>query len=177
MLASANQRSGDNDTPHKYSINLLQVELLPKKVWLTLSNVVALWLLVLAVMVGWAIVVHYNQQSITEHLAVVQQENNTNEMLLKALAKQKNKKASKQLITLLSGAYQIIGQEQVSNILNFNQNFNLGFKTPTLGGYPYQISPYKMLEMYNSLSLQNRDYKLKISLAKSLRRKVILQKS
>ena len=88
MLASANQRSGDNDTPHKYSINLLQVELLPKKVWLTLSNVVALWLLVLAVMVGWAIVVHYNQQSITEHLAVVQQENNTNERQLKALGKQ-----------------------------------------------------------------------------------------
>ena len=43
-----------------------------------------------------------------------------------------------------------------------NQNFNLGFKTPTLGGYPYQISPYKMLEMYSSLFKQNRNYKLKM---------------
>ncbi len=41
-----------------------------------------------------------------------------------------------------------------------HQNFNLGFKTPTLGGYPYQTSPYKMLEMYNSLCSQNRNYRL-----------------
>lgn len=43
-----------------------------------------------------------------------------------------------------------------------NQNFNLGFKTPTLGGYPYQVSPYKMLEMYSSLALQNNAYRLKM---------------
>ncbi len=29
-----------------------------------------------------------------------------------------------------------------------NQNFNLGLKTTTLGGYLYQVSPFKMLEMY-----------------------------
>ncbi len=43
-----------------------------------------------------------------------------------------------------------------------HQNFNLGFKTTTLGGYPYQLSPFKMLEMYNSLCLQNRSYGLKM---------------
>ncbi|MCC7030185.1 MAG: hypothetical protein IT257_07765 [Chitinophagaceae bacterium] len=39
-----------------------------------------------------------------------------------------------------------------------NENFNLGLKTPTLGGYPYQITPLKMLEMYNALFTQNRNY-------------------
>jgi hypothetical protein len=43
-----------------------------------------------------------------------------------------------------------------------NENFNLGLKTATLGGYPYQVSPYKMLEMYNSLMTQNKNYELHI---------------
>ncbi len=43
-----------------------------------------------------------------------------------------------------------------------NQNFNLGLKTTTLGGYPYQISPFKMLEMYTSLLTQNRNVSLQI---------------
>jgi len=40
------------------------------------------------------------------------------------------------------------------------QNFNLGLKTTTLGGYPYQVSPFKMLEMYTSLLTQNRSLRL-----------------
>lgn len=44
-----------------------------------------------------------------------------------------------------------------------HQNINLGLKTPTLGGYPYTISPYKMLEMYGSLFSQNRLFALSIS--------------
>ena len=43
-----------------------------------------------------------------------------------------------------------------------NQNFNLGLKTTTLGGYPYQISPFKMLEMYTSLFTQNRNLSLQL---------------
>jgi len=42
------------------------------------------------------------------------------------------------------------------------QNFNLGLKTTTLGGYPYQVSPYKMLEMYLSLFTQNRNFSLQL---------------
>lgn len=42
------------------------------------------------------------------------------------------------------------------------QNFNLGLKTTTLGGYPYQVSPYKMLEMYLSLFNQNRNFSLQL---------------
>ncbi len=44
-----------------------------------------------------------------------------------------------------------------------NENFNLGLKTPTLGGYPYQLTPHKMLEMYNALFTQNRNYHAGIS--------------
>ena len=43
-----------------------------------------------------------------------------------------------------------------------NENFNLGLKTATLGGYPYQLSAYKMLEMYNGLMTQNKNYELHI---------------
>lgn len=43
-----------------------------------------------------------------------------------------------------------------------NQNFNLGLKTTALGGYPYQLSPFKMLEMYTSLFTQNRNLSLQI---------------
>jgi hypothetical protein len=42
------------------------------------------------------------------------------------------------------------------------QNFNLGLKTTTLGGYPYQVSAYKMLEMYLSLFTQNRHFSLNV---------------
>ncbi|KAA5533443.1 hypothetical protein F0919_12955 [Taibaiella lutea] len=42
------------------------------------------------------------------------------------------------------------------------QNFNIGLKTTTLGGYPYQVSAYKMLEMYLSLFTQNRNFGLSI---------------
>jgi hypothetical protein len=42
------------------------------------------------------------------------------------------------------------------------QNFNLGLKTTTLGGYPYQVSPYKMLEMYLSMFNQNRNFNLQL---------------
>jgi hypothetical protein len=42
------------------------------------------------------------------------------------------------------------------------QNFNLGLKTATLGGYPYQMSPFMMLQMYTSLFTQNRNTALHV---------------
>lgn len=42
------------------------------------------------------------------------------------------------------------------------QNFNIGLKTSTLGGYPYRISPFKMLEMYMSMFTQNRNFNLHV---------------
>ncbi len=42
------------------------------------------------------------------------------------------------------------------------QNFNLGLKTATLGGYPYQMSPFMMLQMYTALFTQNRNMALHV---------------
>lgn len=42
------------------------------------------------------------------------------------------------------------------------QNFNMGLKTPTLGGYPMKITPFKMNEMYLSLFSQNSNLRLSI---------------
>jgi hypothetical protein len=44
-----------------------------------------------------------------------------------------------------------------------NENFNLGLKATTLGGYPFQITPYKMLEMYNALFTFNKNYEMHIT--------------
>lgn len=43
-----------------------------------------------------------------------------------------------------------------------HQNVNIGLKTATLGGYPYQLSSFKMLEMYASLFTQNRNFRLQL---------------
>jgi hypothetical protein len=48
----------------KYSINLLQAELLPEKVFLTFSRVIALWLACLIIMVAWALLTHLQYQSL-----------------------------------------------------------------------------------------------------------------
>ncbi|RQO31553.1 hypothetical protein DBR32_06235 [Taibaiella sp. KBW10] len=43
------------------------------------------------------------------------------------------------------------------------QNFNLGLKTATLGGYPYRLTPFMMLQMYLSMFSQNRNFHLGIT--------------
>lgn len=43
-----------------------------------------------------------------------------------------------------------------------HQNFNLGLKTATLGGYPYRLTPYMMLQMYLGLFAQNKNFGLHI---------------
>jgi len=43
------------------------------------------------------------------------------------------------------------------------QNFNLGLKTATLGGYPYRITPFMMLQMYMSMASQNRNFRMSVT--------------
>ena len=59
----------------KFTINLLQPELLPKKVLLTLPRAVSVCCLVLLIMLAWVAQTHYTQQSLKAQLAVLQQEN------------------------------------------------------------------------------------------------------
>ncbi len=89
----------------KYSINLLQAELLPDKVLLTLSRVAIVWGLVLFVMAGWAVATHYTQQALTVKLAIVQQENNSQTKQIKTLttklkARKVDREIADKLITI-----------------------------------------------------------------------------
>lgn len=77
-----------NGDVNKYSINLLQPELFPKKALLTLSRVVMVWCLVLFVMIGWAVVTHFTQESLKTKLTVLQQENSQQTKQLETLTAQ-----------------------------------------------------------------------------------------
>ncbi len=46
---------------------------------------------------------------------------------------------------------------------NMHDNFLFGLKIPTLGGSPYNITPYKMAELYGRLFSLNENYTLHIS--------------
>lgn len=76
-----------------------------------------------------------------------------------------------------SASYQLLQRNSSSNYLwsmpeestflqslraapEIHQNVIIGLKTATLGGYPYQLSPFKMLEMFGSMITQNRAYRL-----------------
>lgn len=71
MAVNPNQ----NGREHKYTINLLQPELLPEKVLLTLSRVVIVWCVALLVMIAWVVTSNYTQHSLKQKLTVLQQDN------------------------------------------------------------------------------------------------------
>ena len=85
---SVNPNLSSSNNGNKFSINLLQPELLPEKVLLTLSRVVIVWCLVVFVMVGWSVVTNYTQQSLKAKLAVLQQENSKQTKQLETLTAQ-----------------------------------------------------------------------------------------
>jgi len=49
------------------------------------------------------------------------------------------------------------------NFQGIQENFNSGLKTPSLGGYPYQLTPFKMLGMYLSMMNVNNNFHLQIN--------------
>jgi hypothetical protein len=70
--------------------------------------------------------------------------------------------ANKSIYFLWSMPEQSSLMQSQRNFKEQYQNFNLGLKTTTLGGYPYQVSAYKMLQMYLSLFTQNRNFSLNV---------------
>lgn len=128
MLVSPNLSSGAN----KYSINLLQAELLPEKVLLTLPRVVTVWLLVLFVMIGWAVATNYNQQSLKGKLSVLQQENNKYTNQLETFSEQlAARKVDSQLVDKLSTIKLLMGSKQAlyAKLTNPNITYVAGFAT------------------------------------------------
>ncbi|MCI2282831.1 hypothetical protein L3081_04700 [Colwellia sp. MSW7] len=60
---------------NKLTINLLQPELLPKKVLLTLPRVALVWCFTLLLMIAWVFQTHYTHRSLQSDLTLLQQEN------------------------------------------------------------------------------------------------------
>lgn len=128
MSVSPNQSNGAN----KYSINLLQAELLPEKVLLTLPRVVIVWCLVLFVMVGWGVVTNANQQSLKEKLTLLQQENNKYTNQLENFSAQLTaRKVDSQLADRLSTIKILMGSKQAlhAKLTNPNITYVAGFAT------------------------------------------------
>lgn len=75
MSVNMSTNPNQDDRVGKFTINLLQPELLPKKVLLTLSRAVGVWVLVLLMMLAWLAQTHYSQNTLKTQLTVVQQEN------------------------------------------------------------------------------------------------------
>lgn len=128
MSVSQNLSNGAN----KYSINLLQPELLPEKVLLTLPRVVTAWCLALLVMVGWAIETNYKQQSLKEKLTVLQQENNKYTNQLETFSAQLSaRKVDSQLADRLSTIKLLMGSKQAlhTKLTNPNITYVAGFAT------------------------------------------------
>jgi len=66
----------------KYSINLLQPELLPVKSLLSLKRAVIIWLVTIVIMTSWALYTLQTQQSLSKNHRVLQAENTIHTQLV-----------------------------------------------------------------------------------------------
>ncbi len=115
---------------NKYHINLLQAELLPEKILLTLPRVVMLWSLVLLLMVAWVIASNYTQRTLTTKLIIVQQENARHSKQLETLTNElNNRKVSSQLVEQLDTIKLLMANKQAlhAKLTNPNETYVAGF--------------------------------------------------
>jgi len=128
MSANPNLSSNDN----KFNINLLQPELLPKKVLLTLPRVVMVWCLVLLVMVSWAVETSYTHQSLKTKLTTLQQINNKETKQLETLTGQLTaRKVDSKLADRLATIKLLMSNKQAlhEQLTNPNITYVAGFST------------------------------------------------
>ena len=121
-----------NNTANKYSINLLQSELLPEKVLLTLPRVVLLWALVLFLMISWALASQYTQTSLAAQLKVVQQANTQRTKQMESLTvKINNRKVDSQLVEKLATIKLLMANKQalLAKLTDPKQTYVSGFAT------------------------------------------------
>lgn len=114
----------------KYHINLLQAELLPQRVLLTLPRVLGLWSLVLFVMLAWLTTVSYSQSQLTSQLASVQQENQQVTQQVETLTQQLDKRKVDSLLAEQLASIKILmlnKQALHASLTNPNQTYVAGF--------------------------------------------------
>jgi Tfp pilus assembly protein PilN len=119
-----------NSIDNKYSINLLQPELLPEQVLITLPRVVLLWITVFILMLGWAIVTDVQQQTLQEKHSVLQKEKVKQDDLLTSLTTQiTSRKVDRQLVDKLATIKLLMRNKQAlhERLTNINKTYTSGF--------------------------------------------------
>ncbi|MDX2369726.1 MAG: PilN domain-containing protein [Colwellia sp.] len=121
-----------NGTDKKYSINLLQPELLPEQVLLTLPRVALLWVVAFMLMLGWGIVTEFQHQSLQEKLNVLQKEKVKQDKLLASLTTQlTSRKIDGKLTDKLATIKLLMAnkKELHKKLTNPNKTYVAGFAT------------------------------------------------
>ncbi len=119
-----------NNSANKLSINLLQPELLPEKVTLTLPRVVIVWGVFFLAMLAWVLQANYTQQNLKEKLSVLQQENSKHTDELSLLTAQlAARKVDRQLADKLETIQLLMSNKQAlhTKLTNPNKTYAAGF--------------------------------------------------
>lgn len=122
--------SAKNNVVNKYNINLLQPELLPEKVLLTLPKVVFLWVLAFTIMLGWGVVTEFKSQSLQAKLNVLQKEKTQQDKLLASLTTElTSRKVDSELVNKLATIKLLMTNKQAlhSKLTNPNKTYTAGF--------------------------------------------------
>ncbi len=120
------------DSAHKYRINLLQPELLPEQVLLTLPRVVLLWFAAFTLMLGWGIVTNFQHQSLQQKLNVLQKEKVKQDKSFTNLTTQlTSRKVDSQLADKLTTIKLLMSNKQAlhKKLTNPNKTYVAGFAT------------------------------------------------
>ena len=121
-----------NSVANKYSINLLQPELLPEKVLLTLPRVVLLWGAAFTLMLGWGIATDFQHQSLQNKLNVLQKEKVQQDKLLASLTTQlTSRKVDRKLADKLATIKLLMDNKKAlhEKLTNPNKTYVAGFAT------------------------------------------------
>lgn len=119
-----------NDAANKYSINLLQPELLPKQVLVTLSRVILTWIIAFTLMLAWGIATDFRHQTLQGQLTILQKEKAKQDELLANLTTQlTSRKVDSQLTEKLATIKLLMNNKQVlhEKLTNPNKTYVTGF--------------------------------------------------
>jgi len=121
-----------NGVANKHNINLLQPELLPEKILLTLPRVILLWVAAFTLMLVWGMFTEFQHQSLQEKLNVLQKEKVKQDKLLANLTTQlTSRKVDGKLTDKLATIKLLMNNKQAlhGKLTNPNKTYVAGFAT------------------------------------------------
>lgn len=127
---SANVKAGDS--ANKYTINLLQPELLPEKIFLTLPRVILTWVVAFTLMLAWGVFTEFEHQSLQSKLKTLQKEKVRQDKQLADLTLQiTSRKVDAHLADKLSTIKLLINNKKAlhDKLTNPNKTYVAGFAT------------------------------------------------